>query len=200
MRAEYLILGAVAILLYLGIYTQLNKTGKEKAEQLRPDNFQVQLVAIEEAEQDYELNDCFCNRRKKVQTGSYALLIDGKQHPIGSFQFCENKEITHLNLGYYDLFVVYQFATCNSREARIFEYDWIAKRLSPIRFERANGVQQNNLNTFTEVGQTKSGYLTSTTYDPSDEDGFPITIKYWKFDHYARSFTLEKITKQHEIP
>lgn len=200
MRAEYLILGVIAILLYLGFYTQFNNSDNKDGANFRPDQFQVQLAAIDEEEKDYELNDCFCNRRKKVQTGNYALMIDGKQHPIGNFQFCENKEITHLKLGYYDLFVVYQFATCNTREAKIFEYDWIANRLSPIRFERAQGLQMNALNTFTELGQTKSGYLTSTAYNPSDEDGFPITIKYWKFDHYARSFTLEKITKQHEIP
>ena len=200
MRAEYLILAVLAVLLYFGIYTQLNTPENKDGANFRPENFQVQLVAIEEEEKAYELNDCFCKRRNKVQTGNYALMIDGQQHPIGNFKFCDNKEITHLKLGYYDLFVIYQFATCNSREAQIFEYDWISNRLSPIRFERASGVQLNRLNTFTELGQTKSDYLTSTSYNPSDEDGFPITIKYWKFDHYARSFTLEKIMKQHEIP
>ena len=200
MRVEYLILGVTAILLYFGIYTQFNKSQNKDGADYRPENFQVQLVAIEEQEKDYEMNDCFCNSRKKLQSGNYALMIDGKQHPIGNFEFCENKEVTHFKLGYYDLFVIYQFATCNSREAQIFEYDWISNRLSPIRFERINGVQLNSLNSFTELGQTNSGYLTSTSYNPSDEDGFPITIKYWKFDHYARSFTLEKIMKQHEIP
>lgn len=200
MRAEYLILGVVAILLYFGVYTQVNKPGKENEKNLRPDNYQVQLIAIDEQVDAYNLNDCFCNRRKKVQTGNYALLIEGKEHPIGAFQFCENKEITPIKLGYYDLFAVYQFATCNSREVQIFEYDWISNRLSPIRFERMSGIQNTSLTTFTELGKTKSGYLTSTAYDPSDEDGFPITIKYWKFDQHARSLVLEKITKQHEIP
>lgn len=200
MRAEYLILGVVAILLYLGIYTQLNKPNNDNGNTLRPDNFQVQLIALDEQEEQYNLNDCFCNRRKKVQTGNYALMIEGEQHPIGAFRFCENKEIIPLKLGYYDLFVVYQFATCNTREVQIFEYDWISNRLSPIRFERVSGVQNNSLSTFTELNQTKSGHITSTSYNPSDEDGFPITIKYWKFDHYNRSFSLERIMKQHEIP
>lgn len=200
MRTEYLILSLVALLLYLGVYTQLNRTDRSDGHNLRPDNIQVQLIALDEKEESYNLNDCFCNRRNKVQTGNYALFIEGKQHPIGAFRFCDNKEITPIKLGYYDLFAIYQFATCNTQEVQVFEYDWISNRLSPIRFERVPGVQNNSLTTFTELGQTKSGYLTSTSYNPSDEDGFPITIKYWKFDHHTRSFVLEKITKQHEIP
>lgn len=200
MRAEYLILALVTILLYFGIFKQGNPSDQEDHATFRPDQYQVQLVALEEKEEQYEMNDCFCKPRKKVQTGNYALMIEDKQHPIGSFKFCENKEITHLKLGYYDLFVVYQFATCNTREAQIFEYDWVSNRLSPIRFEKMSGVQLNSLKSFTELGQTESGRLTSTTYNPSDEDGFPITIKFWKFDHHTQSFTLEKIMKQHEIP